>query len=83
MPTGLAAAGLTGAAWPPVASACAWLRRARCPRQRPGQAALGRGRTFAWLHQFKRLRVRYERRADLHQAFLTLGCCVICAIHAL
>lgn len=36
-------------------------------------------RTFAWLHQFKRLRVRYERRADLHQAFLTLGCCVICA----
>ena len=36
-------------------------------------------RTFAWLHQFKRLRVRYERRADLHRAFLTLGCCVICA----
>lgn len=35
-------------------------------------------RTFAWLHQFKRLRTRYERRADLHQAFLTLGCCVIC-----
>lgn len=23
-------------------------------------------RTFAWLHQFKRLSVRYERRADLH-----------------
>lgn len=23
-------------------------------------------RTFAWLHQFKRLRIRYEIRADLH-----------------
>ena len=25
-------------------------------------------RRFAWLHQFKRLRTRYERRADLHLA---------------
>jgi transposase len=23
-------------------------------------------RTFAWLHNFKRLLVRYERRADIH-----------------
>jgi hypothetical protein len=28
-------------------------------------------RTFAWLHQFKRLHTRYERRADLHQGLLT------------
>ena len=35
-------------------------------------------RTFAWLHQFKRLLVRYERRADIHEAFLALGCCLIC-----
>lgn len=35
-------------------------------------------RTIAWLHQFRRLRVRHERRADIHQAFLTLGCIVIC-----
>lgn len=35
-------------------------------------------RTFAWLHQFKRLRTRYERRADLHQALLELACCIIC-----
>jgi hypothetical protein len=27
---------------------------------------------------WRRLRVRYERRADLHRAFLTLGCIVIC-----
>ena len=30
-------------------------------------------RTFAWLNQFRRLRVRYEKRADMHLAFLTLG----------
>lgn len=35
-------------------------------------------RTIAWLHQFRRLRVRYDRRADIHQAFLTLGCVLIC-----
>lgn len=36
-------------------------------------------RTHAWLHQFRRLRVRYERRADIHEAFLLLGCAIICA----
>ncbi len=35
-------------------------------------------RTNSWLHQFRRLRVRYERRAEIHQAFLTLGCIRIC-----
>jgi transposase len=35
-------------------------------------------RTLAWLHQFRRLRVRYEKRADIHEAFLTIGCIVIC-----
>jgi transposase len=35
-------------------------------------------RTFAWLHNFKRLLVRYERRSDIHHAFLTLGCCLVC-----
>ena len=35
-------------------------------------------RTFAWLSQFRRLRVRYERRADIHEAFLSLGCALIC-----
>lgn len=34
-------------------------------------------RTFAWLHQFRRLRVRYERRADIHEALLLLGCAII------
>jgi transposase len=35
-------------------------------------------RTLAHLHQFKRLLVRYERRADMHEAMLALGCCLIC-----
>jgi transposase len=35
-------------------------------------------RTFAWLHQLKRLLVRYDRRADIHEAFLALGCCLVC-----
>jgi transposase len=35
-------------------------------------------RTLAWLNQVRRLRVLDERRADIDQAFLTLGCCLIC-----
>jgi len=36
-------------------------------------------RTLSWLHQFRRLRVRYERRDDIHEAFLTIGCILICS----
>ena len=35
-------------------------------------------RTLAWLSRYRRLTVRYERRADIHQAFLSLGCALIC-----
>ena len=35
-------------------------------------------RTLAWLNRFRRLTIRYERRADLHRAFLDLGCALIC-----
>jgi len=35
-------------------------------------------RTFAWLHQYRRLHVRYERTAETHQALLNLACCLIC-----
>ncbi|MCA8306836.1 IS5 family transposase [Burkholderia seminalis] len=34
--------------------------------------------THAWLHHFRRLRIRFERRADIHGAFLKLGWCLIC-----
>jgi transposase len=35
-------------------------------------------RTFAWLHNLRRLRIRYERRSEIHLAFMLLGCAVIC-----
>ncbi|MFJ6251823.1 MULTISPECIES: IS5 family transposase [unclassified Streptomyces] len=35
-------------------------------------------RTFAFLHQFKRLTVRWERRTELHDAFISLACSLIC-----
>ena len=36
-------------------------------------------RTLAWIHQNRRLRIRYERRLDIHQAFVILACIKICA----
>lgn len=35
-------------------------------------------RTRTWLHQFRRVRVQYEKRSDIHEAFLTIGCILIC-----
>jgi hypothetical protein len=35
-------------------------------------------RILSWLNRFRRLKVRYERRADIHQAFLSLSCSLIC-----
>ena len=35
-------------------------------------------RTLSWINRFRRLKVRYERRDDVHQAFLDLGCALIC-----
>jgi transposase len=52
-------------------------------RQTEHGSGLGRERwvverSFAWLHQRRRLLVRYDRRADIHEAFLALACCLIC-----
>jgi hypothetical protein len=42
---------------------------------------------IALLHWFRRLRIRWEIRDDIHEALLTLGCAIICwprlKIHAL
>lgn len=35
-------------------------------------------RTFAWLHNFRRLRIRWERNPSMHRALLSLGCALIC-----
>ena len=34
-------------------------------------------RAFAWLHAYRRLRIRYERNPENHRAFLILGCALI------
>jgi IS5 family transposase len=56
-------------------------------RRRPGQGRHrdpnGRHRwqierTNSWLANHRRLLIRWDRRADIHQAFYTLACCLIC-----
>lgn len=54
-----------------------------CRRGIEGGERLGRHRwiverTLAWLARFRRLTIRYERRADLHLALTTLGCALVC-----
>ena len=38
-------------------------------------------RTIAWYHGMKRLRIRWERRDDIHEAFLALATCIITYRH--
>jgi transposase len=51
-------------------------------RGRPHGSGLGRHRwvverSLAWLHQFRRLRLRYERHGFMHRAFLVLAASLI------
>lgn len=48
-----------------------------------GSERLGRHRwrveqTQGWLNRYKRLKVRYERHADIYLAFLLIACSLIC-----
>lgn len=59
------------------------IRTRLAKRNTPHGTGLGRTRwvierTFAWLHRYRRLNVRYERRAAIHRAFLFLGLSLIC-----
>jgi transposase len=52
-------------------------------RNAPNGSGLGEFRyvvesCFEWLFQWRRLRVRYEKRSDIHTAFLHLACAMIC-----
>ena len=52
-------------------------------RQTEHGSRLGRDRwvverTFAWLHNRRRLLLRTDRRDDIHEGFLALTCCLIC-----
>jgi transposase len=49
----------------------------------PHGSGLGRTRwvverSIAWLHSVRRLKIRYERYAHVHEAFLSLACSLIC-----
>ena len=64
-----------------------WLRQRKirpllAKRNTPHDSGLGKTRwvierTLAWLHHFRRLRIRWERRAAIHYAFLKIGCALI------
>jgi len=41
-------------------------------------AALGRRARLRAPHNFRRLRIRYERDPTIHTAFLTLACSILC-----
>jgi transposase len=68
----------------PLRGLLRWLGIApRIPRRGEGERGLGRvrwvvERTLSWFHQFRRLRIRWDRREDIHQAFLDLAAAVIC-----
>ena len=53
-------------------------RRGMDSSERLGRHRWVAERTFAWLSKYRRLKVRYERRDDIHQAFLDIGCALIC-----
>ena len=62
---------------------CRGIATAIARRNTPHGSGLGVFRyvveqTLALLHQFRRLRVRYDKRADVHEAFVTIGCAMIC-----
>ena len=55
-------------------------RIARCgvePKNRLGRYRWVVERTLSWLNRFRRQKIRYEHRADIHLAFLQLGCALI------
>jgi transposase len=53
-------------------------RRGKDASERLGRYRWVVERTLAWLARYRRLSVRYERRADVHEAFLHLGCALVC-----
>ncbi|MEU6602472.1 transposase [Streptomyces flaveolus] len=62
------------------------IRPAIAERGQPHGTGLGISRwvverTISWLHGFRRLRIRWERRDDIHEAFLGLATCLITHRH--
>lgn len=51
------------------------------PKERLGRHCWVVERTLAWLNRYRRLTIRYERDEQIRQAFLTLGCALVCFDH--
>jgi IS5 family transposase len=68
----------------PLRSILRWLGiPPRIPKRGQRERGLGRHRwvverTLSWFHQFRRLRIRWDRKLTTHQAFLDLAAAVIC-----
>lgn len=52
-------------------------RRGIESKERLGRHRWGVERTLSWLHRFRRLRIRYDRRAAIHLAFMRIACAII------
>jgi IS5 family transposase len=48
------------------------------PSEKSGRHRWVVERTHSWLNRYSRLKVRYERRSEIHLAFPQLGCTLIC-----
>lgn len=53
------------------------------PKRGEGEHGLGKvrwfiERTLSWFHQFRRLRIRWDRKPEIHQAFLSLAAGIVC-----
>jgi len=48
------------------------------PSERLGRHRWVVERTLPWLNRYRGVKVRYERRADVHQGVLELRCALIC-----
>ena len=55
-------------------------RRGKDTSERLGRHRWVVERTLAWMARHRRLLVRYERRADIHEAFVHLGCALMCLV---
>jgi transposase len=56
------------------------VRRGKDTGERLGRHRWVVARTLAWMARYRRLLVCYERRVDIHEAFLHLGCALICLV---
>lgn len=52
-------------------------RRGIESKERLGRHRWVSERSLAWFHQYRRLRIRYERRDDIHRGFLELAAVLI------